>query len=121
MEVKRFIVGLCCLILASFSAMAYAEDIPVNKNWEEELGTRSLSSCPTLIKEGSTLFILTDEVLENVSIAITSVDGGQIYVDLNHVTVDMEYVIPVDLLPAGDYLITVRQGNKYVMGWFHVG
>ncbi len=121
MEVKRFIVGLCSLILASFSAMVYAEDIPVNKNWEEELGVRSLSSCPTLIKEGSTLFILTSEVLENVSIAITSVDGGQVYVDLHHVTVDMEYAIPVDLLPTGDYLITVRQGNKYVMGWFHVG
>lgn len=121
MEVKRFIVGLCSLILASFSAMVYAEDIPVNKNWEEQEGERSLSSCPTLIKEGSTLFILTNEVLENVSIAITSVDGGQVYVDLHHVTVDMEYAIPVDLLPTGDYLITVRQGNKYVMGWFHVG
>lgn len=47
MEVKRFIVGLCCLILASFSAMSYAENIPVNKNWEEKEGECSLSSCPT--------------------------------------------------------------------------
>lgn len=121
MKEKKFIVSLCCLVLTLFSTVVYAEKIPTNNVWEEQEGERSLSSCPTLIKEGSTLFILTDEVLENVSIAITSVDGGQIYVDLNHVTVDMEYVIPVDLLPAGDYLITVRQGNKYVMGWFHVG
>lgn len=118
---KRFIVTLVCFAFVGLGEMAYAETIPTKEDWSNDIDSRSLSSCPTLIKEGSTLFILTNEVLENVSIAITSVDGGQIYVDLNHVTVDMEYVIPVDLLPAGDYLITVRQGNKYVMGWFHVG
>ncbi len=120
MKMKRFVVSLCCLVSTSFSAMVCAENIPMNKNWEETLGARSLSSCPILIKEGSTLFVLTDGILENISIAITSVDGEQVYVELNHVTVDMEYAIPVDLLPAGDYLITVRQGSKYVMGWFQI-
>ncbi|MDE6800855.1 MAG: DUF3244 domain-containing protein [Phocaeicola sp.] len=117
---KRFIVSLVGFAFVVLGGMTYAENIPVKENWTNEIDNRSLSSCPTLIKEGSTLFVLTDGILENISIAITSVDGEQVYVELNHVTVDMEYAIPVDLLPAGDYLITVRQGSKYVMGWFQI-
>lgn len=120
MKAKRIIVSLCCLVLALFSMVAYAENIPVNNKWREELGERSLSSCPTLIKEGSTLFILSDKVLENLSIAITSEDGRQVYLELYNVTVDTEYIIPIDLLPAGNYCITVMQGANYVIGYFHV-
>lgn len=120
MKAKRIIVSLCCLVLALFSMVAYAENIPVNNKWREELGERSLSSCPTLIKEGSALFILSDKVLENLSIAITSEDGRQVYLELYNVTVDTEYIIPIDLLPAGNYCITVMQGANYVIGYFHV-
>lgn len=52
MKVKRLIVSLCCFVLALFSTGTYAEKIPVNKNWEDTLGVRSLSSSPTLLKEG---------------------------------------------------------------------
>lgn len=121
MKAKRIIVSLCCLVLALFSMVAYAENIPVNNKWREELGERSLSSCPTLIKEGSTLLILSDKVLENLSIAITSEDGRQVYLELYNVTVDTEYIIPIDLLSAGNYCITVMQGTNYVIGYFHVG
>lgn len=48
MKVKRLIVSLCCFVLALFSTGTYAEKIPVNKNWEDTLGVRSLSSSPTL-------------------------------------------------------------------------
>lgn len=121
MKAKRIIVSLCCLVPALFSMVAYAENISVNNKWREELGERSLSSCPTLIKEGSTLLILSDKVLENLSIAITNEDGRQVYWELYNVTVDTEYIIPIDLLPAGNYCITVMQGTNYVIGYFHVG
>ena len=89
-----------------FSTGTYAEKIPVNKNWEDTLGVRSLSSSPTLLKEGNILLILSDEVLENLSIAITTEDRRQVCLELANVTVDMEYVIPVDMLPSGGYYIT---------------
>ena len=114
MKVKRLIVSLCCLV------RTYAEKIPVNKNWEDTLGVRSLSSSPTLLKEGNILLILSDEVLENLSIAITTEDRRQVCLELANVTVDMEYVIPVDMLPSGGYYITVMQGTNYVIGYFRV-
>ena len=121
MKAKRFIVSLCCLVSALFSMVVYAENISVKDGWANEIDNRSLSSCPTLIKEGNALLILSDKVLENLSIAITSEDGRQAYLELSNVTVDTAYVIPIDLLPAGNYCITVMQGANYVIGYFHVG
>ena len=121
MKAKRFIVSLCCLVSALFSMVVYAENISVKDGWANEFDNRSLSSCPTLIKEGNALLILSDKVLENLSIAITSEDGRQAYLELSNVTVDTAYVIPIDLLPAGNYCITVMQGANYVIGYFHVG
>ena len=121
MKAKRFIVSLCCLVSALFSMVVYAENISVKDGWANEIDNRSLSSCPTLIKEGNALLILSDKVLENLSIAITSEDGRQAYLELSNVTVDTAYVIPNDLLPAGNYSITVMQGANYVIGYFHVG
>lgn len=95
-----------------FTTGTYAEKIPVNKNWEDTLGVRSLSSSPTLLKEGNILLILSDEVLENLSIAITTEDRRQVCLELANVTVDM--------LPSGGYYITVMQGTNYVIGYFRV-
>lgn len=120
MEAKRLIASLCFLVPTLLGTMGYAENIPVNKNWDNEIDNRSLSSCPTLVKEGNTPLILSDETVENLSIAITSGDGKQIYWELHHATVDMELVIPIDFLPKGDYYITVMQGSKYIIGNFHV-
>lgn len=121
MKTKRLIVILCCLVQVLFGTVAYAEKIPVNKNWEDTLDVRSLSSSPILMKEGNMLLIQSDKVLENLFIAITSEDGRQVYLELPNVTVDTAYVIPIDLLPAGNYCITVMQGANYVIGYFHVG
>lgn len=121
MKTKRLIVILCCLVQVLFGTVAYAEKIPVNKNWKEVDGERSLSSSPILMKEGNMLLIQSDKVLENLFIAITSEDGRQVYLELSNVTVDTAYVIPIDLLPAGNYCITVMQGANYVIGYFHVG
>lgn len=121
MKTKRLIVILCCFVLALFSTVTYAEKISIKDGWANEIDNRSLSSCPTLIKEGNALLVLSDKVLENLSIAITSEDGRQVYLELPDVTVDTAYVIPIDLLPAGNYCITVMQGANYVIGYFHVG
>lgn len=121
MKTKRLIVILCCFVLALFSTVTYAEKISIKDGWANEIDNRSLSSCPTLIKEGNALLVLSDKVLENLSIAITSEDGRQVYLELSNVTVDTAYVIPIDLLPAGNYCITVMQGANYVIGYFHVG
>lgn len=121
MKTKRLIVILCCLVQVLFGTVAYAEKIPVNKNWEDTLDVRSLSSSPILMKEGNMLLIQSDKVLENLFIAITSEDGRQVYLELSNVTVDTAYVIPIVLLPAGNYCITVMQGANYVIGYFHVG
>lgn len=121
MKTKRLIVILCCLVQVLFGTVVYAEKIPVNKNWEDTLDVRSLSSSPILMKEGNMLLIQSDKVLENLFIAITSEDGRQVYLELPNVTVDTAYVIPIDLLPAGNYCITVMQGANYVIGYFHVG
>ena len=121
MKTKRLIVILCCFVLALFSTVTYAEKISIKDGWANEIDNRSLSSCPTLIKEGNALLVLSDKVLENLSIAIPSEDGRQVYLELPNVTVDTAYVIPIDLLPAGNYCITVMQGANYVIGYFHVG
>lgn len=55
MKAKRFIVSLCCLVSALFSMVVYAENISVKDGWANEIDNRSLSSCPTLIKEGNAL------------------------------------------------------------------
>lgn len=121
MKTKRLIVILCCLVQVFFGTVAYAEKIPVNKNWKEADGERSLYSSPILMKEGNMLLIQSDKVLENLFITITSEDGRQVYLELSNVTVDTAYVIPIDLLPVGNYCITVMQGANYVIGYFHQG
>lgn len=93
MKAKRFIVSLCCLVSALFSMVVYAENISVKDGWANEIDNRSLSSCPTLIKEGNALLILSDKVLENLSIAITSEDGRQAYLELSNVTVDTQHTL----------------------------
>lgn len=120
MKAKRLMASLFCLVLVLLSTVAYAENMPVNKNWEDELGERSLSSCPTLVKEGNTLLVQSDKVLENLSITIASEDGRKVCLELTNVTVDMEYVIPIEMLPVGGYYITVMQGTNYVIGYFRV-
>lgn len=120
MKAKTLIVSLCCLVLTMFGIVAYAEKIPVNKNWENTLGARFLSSSPTLVKEGNTLLVQSDKVLENLAITIASEDGRKVCLELTNVTVDMEYVIPIDMLPVGGYYITVMQGTNYVIGYFRV-
>ena len=121
MKSKRFFISLCCLVLVSLSTVAYGEDIAINGNWVNENGDRSLSSSPTLIKEGNTLLILSDKFLENLSVTIIGEDERQVYLELPDVVVDMEYSIPIDTLPVGNYYITVMQGNNYIIGYFHVG
>ena len=46
-----------------FTTGTYAEKITVNKNWEDTLGVRSLTSSPTLLKEGNIRLILSGEGL----------------------------------------------------------
>lgn len=121
MDLKRFLISLCCFILLSLSTMVYGENIEIKNQWNDEFGDRSLSSSPTLIKEGSTLLILSDKFLENLSVTIMGEDGRQVYLELHNVVVDMEYSILVDTLPVGNYYITVMQGNNYIIGYFHVG
>lgn len=120
MKAKRLMASFYCLVLALLSTVAYAEKIPVNKNWENTLGVRSFSSSPTLVKEGNALLVQSDKVLENLSITIVSEDGQKVCLELTNVTVDMEYVISVDMLQTGSYYITVMQGTNYVIGYFRV-
>ena len=120
MKAKKIIVSLCCLALTLFGTVTYAENIPVNNNWANEVDNRSVSSYPTLVKEGNTLLVQSDKVLENLSITIVSEDGRKVCLELTNVTVDMEYVIPIDMLPVGGYYITVMQGTNYVIGYFRV-
>lgn len=117
---KAFIVSLCCLVSALFSMVVYAENIPIKDGWANEVDNRSVSSCPTLVKEGNTLLVQSDKVLENLSITIVSEDGRKVCLELTNVTVDMEYVIPIDMIPVGGYYITVMQGTNYVIGYFRV-
>lgn len=121
MKTKRLIIGACCLVFTSFSTVTYAEEFPVQVDWANEKGDRSISSCPTLVKEGNSIIILSDKFLENLSVTITSQDGSNVFLETGNVTVDMEYSIPIDMLPAGNYCITVRQGKNYIIGYFHVG
>ena len=90
MKTKRLIVILCCLVQVLFGTVVYAEKIPVNKNWEDTLDVRSLSSSPILMKEGNMLLIQSDKVLENLFIAITSEDGRQVYLELSNVKDSLE-------------------------------
>ncbi|MDE5677866.1 MAG: DUF3244 domain-containing protein [Phocaeicola sp.] len=108
---------MCCLFFAAFNQFIVAEKIPTEIKWED-CNDRSLPSIPVITKEGNTLFIFSDNVLEGVTISIANVDRKQIYVNLNCVTVDIEYTIPIDSLPTGNYQITVMQGNKHIIGWF---
>lgn len=90
MKTKRLIVILCCLVQILFGTVAYAEKIPVNKNWKEADGERSLYSSPILMKEGNMLLIQSDKVLENLFITITSEDGRQVYLELSNVKDSLE-------------------------------
>lgn len=53
MKAKRLIISLCYLVLTLFCTVVYAENISVNKNWENTLGKRSVLSSSTLVKEGN--------------------------------------------------------------------
>lgn len=120
MKAKRIIVSLGCLVFTLFSTMAHAEKISIEDKWDNTIDNRSLSSSPTLIKEGNVLLILSDKVLENVSIEITNSNKRQINLCLTDITINMEYVIPINMLPTGSYYITVMQGTNYVIGYFSV-
>lgn len=116
---KRFIIGLSCFICVAFNTKVCAH-ISVDENWTHQNGERFGTLSLNLVKEGNRLVILSDRLLENLSIAVANEDGSDVYWQMEHIVVDREYFIPLDMFPVGNYRVTIMQEKNYLIRYFHI-
>ena len=114
---KKTIFILMSLLLC-FSQQIYAEKKPVNGDtkWEDD-ENRSLN-IPQLYQDESNVYVYSEKQLDNLTIAITDMQGNVYYQEVTTVPACMYYAISIESLPAGTYCISVIQGSNYVIGIF---
>lgn len=118
MTKKRFILSVCCLLFISFNQIIAAETIrSIDESWTANTD-RSLVSSPSITKEGHTLFIYSDEPLEDLHISITTEIGTMVYEETSSIPSDTTHLVSIDALPVGNYYIVLVHESKYMVALF---
>lgn len=115
MKLKGFILGLACFTLIPFSAFSIKI---TDKNWDDSIDIRSISSEPTLSQDDNAIYIYSDKELEDLSIQIKDLSGNIVYSTIATVPAGIEYPTAIGTLPQGNYLFIITQGSKYIVGHF---
>lgn len=117
MKTKQLILSVLCLILIPASLWARKEIGYVEDKWSIE-GNRSVSDSPTMSIDNNIIYIASDKELVNLCITIKDLSGKILYTETATVSSGIEYPVSVTDLPQGEYLISIVQGDRYIVGIF---
>ena len=100
----------------------YAEEekrkIPPDENWEKT-NDRDTSS-PQLYQSESSVYVYSENQLDNVTIGITDMQGNTYHYEVTTIPACTYYAVSIDSLPSGQYYFCVYQGSNYVIGMFTI-
>lgn len=111
MNAKSFLLGLILSVLMPISL--YADKV----GWVE-IGDRSFFDAPHLYIENNKLYIASEFQLENISIQIKDLSGGILYSTVTTILPGTNFPVSLDNITTGNYLIELRQGDNYLVGYF---
>ncbi len=115
MNLKGFIFGLVCLALIPINASPI--DVTIT-NWGD-LDDRSLPSEPILSQDDNAIYIYSEKQLDNLCIEIKDLSTNEVvYSTVATIPADTEYATSITSLPKGEYLFTITQRSKYMVGYF---
>lgn len=115
MNLKGFIFGLVCLALIPINASSI--DVTIT-NWGD-LDDRSLPSEPILSQDDNAIYIYSEKQLDNLCIEIKDLSTNEVvYSTVATIPADTEYATSITSLPKGEYLFTITQRSKYMVGYF---
>lgn len=117
MKAKVIILSLLCCILIPTSLWARKDIGYIEDKWSED-GNRSVTHSPTMSIDNNIIYIASEKELVNLCITIKDLSGNILYTETATVSSGIEYPVSVTDLPQGEYLISIVQGEKYIVGIF---
>lgn len=115
MKLKKLIFGLICFTLIPTNSLSINV---TDKNWGD-LDNRSIPSEPILSQDDNTIYIYSEKQLDNLCIEIKDLSTNEVvYSTVATIPADTEYATSITSLPKGEYLFTITQRNKYIVGYF---
>lgn len=115
MKLKGLILSLVCFALFPINALSL--DVTIT-NWGD-LDDRSVPSKPILSQDDNAIYIYSEKQLDNLCIEIKDLSTNEVvYSTVATIPADTEYATSIASLPKGEYLFTITQRNKYIIGYF---
>lgn len=116
MKLKCFLLGVICLILIPTNLFSISL---IGKNWNTSEDDRSLPSEPILSQDDNAIYIYSEKQLDNLCIEIKDLSTNEVvYSTVATIPTDTEYATSITSLPKGEYLFTITQRSKYMVGYF---
>lgn len=117
MKVKMIILSLLCCLLFPTSLWARKDIRYVEDSWKDE-DNRSAFQSPSMSIDNNVIYIASDKELVDLCITIKDLSGNIVYNETATVLSGVEYPVSVNDLPQGEYLISISQGKRYIVGIF---
>ena len=116
---KIYLVLICLLLGLSQQVYADAKKkIPDDKYWERTNDRDNAG--PVLYQDDSSVYVYSEKQLDNLTIGITDMMGNVYHYEVTTVPACTYYAVSIESLPAGQYYLSVYQGNNYVIGLFNI-
>lgn len=115
MKIKGVLAGLMLFTLLPMSVFSIHVS---DKNWGKA-DDRSLPSEPILSQDDNAIYIYSEKQLDNLCIEIKDLSTNEVvYSTVATIPADTEYATSITSLPKGEYLFTITQRSKYMVGYF---
>lgn len=110
------------LLLAFFSSTitTFAKNRPIKVDLDRWMSERSLSIVPVLSHDQHTVYIYSNQLLENIEVKVTDTCGNIVYDEVLTIRSGETISFTLDNTESGEYLIEITHGVKYLYGWFGI-
>lgn len=113
---KPFLLG-CLFALVCVNALG--EEVNIELEKKEWIGTRSLSISPTAAHDGNAFYIYyEDYLLTNLQVTVKDLSGNTIYSNVISVSYSQPYSFVLDNVESGEYMLELSYENKLLYGYF---
>lgn len=96
---------------------AIAKVIHVDEQWGEG-DDRSALSAPELSIDDQAIYVYSVKSLDNICITIKDLSGNILFTETTVIPGDTKYPILISNLEEGEYLVSITQDTKYIIGYF---
>lgn len=118
MKAHKFLVLTLFLFIPSFF---FAEEKVIDLDLAQWVGKeRSLPITPMLSHDNETLLIYSQKRLESLEITVRDSNGFIIYQEIATIQSGQQYSFNINPTDNGQYMIELRQGSRYLYGYFEI-